>query len=85
MLYNNNRTLEKLEKTLDYVSSFVTLFVHFFHAPPLPTCFTTEQNTVEPFYLINKISTFGSFLGSSSNFANLILLKCTKIVFLNLS
>ena len=40
----SSRALEKWEKTLDCVSCFP---LHFFHALPLPACFTTEHSKVE--------------------------------------
>ena len=40
----SGRALKKTIRTLDYASCFP---LHFFRALPLPTCFTTEQSTVE--------------------------------------
>ena len=40
----SGRTLKKWGKTLDCISCFP---LHFFRAPPLPACFTTEQSKAE--------------------------------------
>ena len=46
----SGRALKKQGKTLDSVSCFP---LHFFRALPLPTCFTTEQSTVEASLFVN--------------------------------
>ena len=48
----SGRALKKWGKTLDFVSCFP---LHFFRAPPLPVCFTTEQSTVEASLFVKYI------------------------------
>jgi len=36
--------------------------LHFFHALPLPACFTTEQGTVEAFLFVKQKDGLTSFL-----------------------
>ena len=50
----SGRALKKWGKTLDCVSCFP---LHFFHALPLPACFTTEQSAVEASLFVKYIIT----------------------------
>ena len=62
----SSRALKKWGKTLDCVSCFL---LHFFHALPLPACFTTEQSTVKASLFVNQFKVFFFFQHMSCTYS----------------